>query len=64
MRVTSGHDAQQVAEMLRFAQDKSLELRQDGAQVALEGTDRVRSQMLHRIGLAELLVAAAPAREQ
>ena len=27
MRVTSGHDAQQVAEMLRFAKDESLELR-------------------------------------
>jgi len=27
MRVTSGHDAQQVPEMLRFAKDESLELR-------------------------------------
>jgi NAD(P)-dependent dehydrogenase (short-subunit alcohol dehydrogenase family) len=37
---------------------------QDGAEIALAGIDRVRSEMLHRVGLAELLVPAAPAREQ
>jgi hypothetical protein len=37
---------------------------QDGAENALTGMDRVRSEMLHRVGLAELLVPAAPAREQ
>jgi NAD(P)-dependent dehydrogenase (short-subunit alcohol dehydrogenase family) len=37
---------------------------QNGAVIAFAGMDRVRSEMLHRVGLAELLVSAAPAREQ
>ncbi len=57
MRVTSGHDAQQVAEMLRFAKDKSLELRSIELDVlSQESVDNAIADIMWEQGRIDVVV--------
>lgn len=72
MRETAGRNAAQVETARRFAADNRVDLRtaeldvhvdpaEDGAEVVNGVADRVRAELLRRIGLGDLLAPAVPA---